>query len=113
MEFGKTFGAIAALEQKTPARRNFGQIGGQRARFTGKHQRWKARQRRFDRAQLVHVGIDRQMPRLVPRASYLHSSFLANCSPRFLILGSRSTADREREIVAQIAQMQRQAFHSQ
>ena len=65
MEFGKAFSAVTALQQEAPARRHFGQIGLERARFAGEDQRGKIGQRGGYLAQRCGVGIARQMPRFV------------------------------------------------
>ena len=62
VKFGKAFGAVTALQQETFARSNFGQIGLQRAGFTGEDQRGKAGERTCDLVERRGVGIGRQMP---------------------------------------------------
>jgi len=64
-EFGKTFSAIAALQQKRPTLCHFGELATQLPGFTGKHQRRIAGQGLLDLQQMccVWVGgllLDRQ-----------------------------------------------------
>ena len=53
VEFGEAFGAIAALEQKALAGRDIGEVGLERARLTGKHQRRKLGERRLHPAEIA------------------------------------------------------------
>ena len=66
VEFGETFGAIAALQQEGLALRHFGKISLQRARFTGKDQRRVAGQRLRRFLERGGVFVARQMPCLEP-----------------------------------------------
>ncbi len=58
---GKALGAVAALQQEAVSRRNGRKLSFQFARFTGKHQRRKARKTRLDIMQSLGVGIFRHL----------------------------------------------------
>ena len=56
-EFGETFRAIAALQQKRATLGDFGELAAQLARFAGEHQRRIAGQGLLDLAQVRGVGV--------------------------------------------------------
>ena len=67
---GEALGAVAALEQEAVSRCNGRKLSFQFARFTGKHQRRKARKPRLDIMQSLGVGIFRHLQNGLRRASY-------------------------------------------
>jgi hypothetical protein len=90
-EFGKAFGAVAALQQERLARRDAGQFVAQLAHLAGKNQRRHPPQPGLDRGQRLGIGVIGHLHpfvpppyRLVPIRRHCLSPFPAATSRRCL-----------------------------